>query len=84
MKEHAQKMVKFASSLKALMYVCDLDTTDDVTEFIHSENPATLKPMFFHRLTKLAFEDGFFRDNLRHCTCSEVQFDDEKTEVKLN
>ena len=84
MKEHALKMVKFASTFKALMFVCDIADSSKVTEFLESENPSTLNPIFYSRLKKLTFKDGVFCDNLRHCTCSEIQFEHEKQEIILN
>ena len=84
MRNHSQDMVRFASTLKALMYVCDIDDTEKISQFIGSTNPSTFNPIFLSRLKKLNFNDGVFSENLRHCTCSEIQFDDEKQEVILN
>ena len=71
MKEHTQNLAKFSSSFKALLYVLGLNSTDEVEEFLGSENPATLDQMFLSKIFKLDFRDGFFLDNLRHLCCSD-------------
>ena len=71
MKEQTQNLARFSSSFKALLYALGLTSTDEVEEFLGSENPATLDQMFLTRLFKLDFRDGFFLDNLRHLCCSD-------------
>lgn len=71
MKEHTQKVAKFCSSLKALLYSLGLTSTDEIDEFLGSENPSTLDQTFLRKLFKLEFRDGFFLGNLRHLCCSE-------------
>ena len=73
MKFHAQKMLQFASSFKALLFACGLENTDQIDQFLATENPATFGVNFWSMLNQLEFKDGFFLANLRHCTCSEIQ-----------
>ena len=73
MKEHAQSMLRFSSTFKALMYSCGIENSDQIDQFLETENASTLDQGFFNLISKLEKKSGLFLNNLRHCACSEIR-----------